>query len=253
MHHRNLAGRSVAALGLGDISFARAAARGHDANDVVRRVHDALELAIDVLELAPEPDVEHAVGDAVRGLRARDRAVVAMFDSRASFPARRSARADPSALRARRVSRRASRATRLDALPLVQLPLRTSWRASSAWAELQGTCERLIREGQGPRVGALIAEPDAHATEDGEGTTPAQASSFADALRDDPASSLFALAPTSAAEPAPKLLHPLAEPWLAALAVEFSLCARGSAPVLAAAPTHAIFARRPLAGGALAR
>src|ERR1700753_82260 len=75
MRMRTLAGRSVAAIGLGDVSFARATARNHDPAEVVRRVHDALELSIDVIDVAGEPDARRAVGEAIRTLRARARAV----------------------------------------------------------------------------------------------------------------------------------------------------------------------------------
>jgi hypothetical protein len=39
-------------------------------------------------------------------------------------------------------------ATRLDALPLVQLPLRPAWLASPAWPDLVGSCARLVEEGK---------------------------------------------------------------------------------------------------------
>jgi aryl-alcohol dehydrogenase-like predicted oxidoreductase len=198
MRERSLAGRSVAAVGLGDVSFARAAARGHDIGEVTRRVHEALEASIDVIDLAPEPDVERAVGEAVRALRARDRAVVATkippFDRGGLPVAYVQARVEASL-----------RATRFDGMPLVQLPVDAELRASSAWPDLQGTCERLVREGKVLAWGAIVD----HTT-------------------------------------------PLVEPWLSSLAIDFSLCARGSAAVLEASATHAIFARRVLAGGALA-
>jgi aryl-alcohol dehydrogenase-like predicted oxidoreductase len=148
-----------------------------------------------VIDLSAEPDVERAVADAVRSLRARDRAVVAT-----KIPPLD--RGLPVAYVQARVEA-SLRATRFDALPLAQLPVSAALRTSSAWPELQGTCERLVREGKVLAWGAIVDES-------------------------------------------------LVEPWLASLAIDFSLCARGTAAVLEAAPTHAIFARRVLAGGALA-
>ncbi|HEY0250366.1 MAG TPA: hypothetical protein VGC41_02525, partial [Kofleriaceae bacterium] len=52
------------------------------------------------------------------------------------------------------------RGTKLDALPLVQLPLRAAWRSSSAWADFVGTCARLVQEGKVMRWGARLTDAD---------------------------------------------------------------------------------------------
>jgi aryl-alcohol dehydrogenase-like predicted oxidoreductase len=110
-------------------------------------VHAALEAGLDVLETAE--DAEALVGGAVRDLRVRDRVVVAC-----RVPALAPAGARPGLvdrLPAGHVRARveaALRATRLDAIPLVQLELQATWRASSAWPELTGACARLVREGK---------------------------------------------------------------------------------------------------------
>ncbi|HEY1817659.1 MAG TPA: aldo/keto reductase [Kofleriaceae bacterium] len=247
MRTRTVAGRTVAAIGLGDVSFARAAARNHDVGDVVRRVHDALELAIDVIDVAAEPDTLRAVGDAVRATRARDRAVIAttvrLPDVRDIGGLQAGVEAD-------------LRASKLDAMPLVQLPLPVSWLAHRAWPELAGACDRLAREGKVLAWGAIVAS----------GAGPGTIVDRADVTNEEPppppdpldiagfattGSGLFvpSTAPPPAA-PKPKLEHPLALPMFASLAIDFSLCEREAAPLLAIA-SHAIFARRPLAGGAL--
>src|SRR5512146_1737558 len=139
MRMRSIAGHSVPAVGLGDVSLARASARGRDPAEVVRRVHDAIEAAIDVIEIAD--DAEAAVGEVVRSLRARDRVIVATRIAPAGERGGLHER-----LPARYVQERVEaslRATRLDAIPLVQLPVRAAWRAHSAWPELRGTCDRL--------------------------------------------------------------------------------------------------------------
>ena len=230
-----MAGRTVAAIGLGDVSFARAAARNHDVADVVRRVHDALELAIDVIEVADEPDALRAVGDAVRATRARDRAVIV---TTVRLPDVRDVRGLQAQVEA------SLRATKLDGLPLVQLAPRVAWLGLSAWAELAGACERLVREGKVLAWGAVI---DAGDVAIGEAPKPPPDPVFATT-----ASGLFipSASPEPVAAPAPKLAHPLALAMFGSLAVDFSLCARDAAPVLAA--TQAVLAHRPLAGGALA-
>lgn len=116
-------------VGAGDVSLARSAARGVDAFDVERALHEAIGAGIDVIDVAAEPDAEHLVGEAVRALRVRDRAIVAcrMPDSRGL----------------QNHVEASLRATRLEVLPLVQLPLQ---RAPSP--DLAGACERLVREGK---------------------------------------------------------------------------------------------------------
>src|ERR1700753_3602895 len=77
MRTRDLAGRPIATVGLGEVSLARSSKRGREPAEVVRRVHDALEASLDLIDVAPEEDSERAVGEAVRALRMRDRAIVA--------------------------------------------------------------------------------------------------------------------------------------------------------------------------------
>ena len=212
MRTRDLAGQPIATVGLGDVSFARSSRRGRDPGDVLRRVHQALEASLDVIDVAPEEDAERAVAEAVRALRVRDRAIVATrLPALAELPsggATRDTLLDR--LPPRYVVDRVEaglRATRLDALPLVQLPLRASWRGSSAWPELVGTCARLVREGKVLRWGARGHEVEL-----------------------------------------------AAEPWLATIAIDFALCQKDAAPVIAACAGTPIVVLgcHPLAGGALA-
>jgi len=156
MRTRQLAGRSIATVGLGDVSLARSSKRGREPADVVRRVHDALEASIDLIDVAPEEDSERAVGEAVRALRLRDRAIVATRVP--ELPARD--------LPLRYIVERVEaslRATKLDVMPLVQLPLRASWLVTPQWPELAATCARLVREGKvlhwGVRVSETSADP----------------------------------------------------------------------------------------------
>ncbi len=234
---RSLAGRAVAAIGLGDVSFTRAAARNHDPGEVVRRVHEALEHAIDVIDVAPEPDVERAVGEAVRAVRARDRAVITTTVRLADVR-------DVRAVRAQVES--SLRTTRLDGMPLVQLPVRVAWLASSAWPELLGTCERLVREGKVLAWGAVVDPADTVA----DAAPPPDPVALAGFATTGSGLLVPSASPPSSAPPPPRA-HPRARPELASLAIDFSLCAREAAPIFAVA-THAIFAHRVLAGGALA-
>ncbi|HEY3806241.1 MAG TPA: aldo/keto reductase [Kofleriaceae bacterium] len=238
MRTRTLAGRTVAAIGLGDVSFARAAARNHDVGDVVRRVHDALELAIDVIDVAAELDTLRAVGDAVRATRARDRAVIAttvrLPDVRDVGGLQAGVEAD-------------LRASKLDAMPLVQLPLPASWLAHRAWPELAGACDRLAREGKVLAWGAILDRADI--TNEAPAAPPPDPLDIAGFATTGSGLFVPSTAPPPAA-PKPQLAHPLALPLFASLAIDFSLCEREAAPLLAIA-SHAIFARRPLAGGAL--
>jgi aryl-alcohol dehydrogenase-like predicted oxidoreductase len=242
-----LAGRSVAAVGLGDVSFARATARNHDIADVVRRVHDALELSIDVIDVAAEPDALRAVGDAIRTLRARDRAVaittVRLPDLRAIAFVEEQIEAN-------------LRASKLDALPLVQLPVRAAHLARLEWPELLFALERIAREGKVVAWGIVVDRDDVGEARDA-GDEPPEPPQDPLGLAGftTTSSGLFVPSvapPASAAKPVDKLAHPLALPLAASLAIDFSLCDRTFEPVLAARSSHAIFAHRPLAGGALA-
>ena len=212
MRTRTLAGQSITSVGLGDVSFKRSSRRHRDPAEALRRVHEALEASIDLIDVAPEEDTERAVADAVRALRVRDRAIIAtrlpeLTELPGGAPTRdRMLERLPLRYVIERVDS-VLRNTKLDALPLVQLPLHASWRTSSAWAELVGTCARLVRDGKVLRWGAIASEPE-----------------IAD------------------------------EPWLASIAISFSLCQRDAVPLLAACAQKpiAVLARYPLAGGGLA-
>ncbi len=217
MRQHPLGELAITCVGCGDVRLAAAAARNVDAREVERAVHTALELGITLVEAGDEEAAERLCGDAVRALRLRDRvAVVCRVPELAPRPGAPRRDVLPERLPAAYVQQRIEaslRATRLEILPLAQLPVRAAWRASPAWPELAGTCARLVREGKVLAWGALCAG-DAD---------------------DDPAA-LAALA---------------AEPWLASLSIPYSLCERRAEPVLTAAG-KLVFARRPLAGGALA-
>jgi aryl-alcohol dehydrogenase-like predicted oxidoreductase len=142
-------------MGTGDVSLARSASRNVDVGDVTRALHAALAAGLRVVDVAPEPDSEQLVGEAVRALRLRDEAFVVC-----RVPALASARDVLSErLPVRYVQDRveaALRATRLDVLPLVLLQVRAFWRSSTAWPELLGMCARLAREGKLLHTGALV-------------------------------------------------------------------------------------------------
>lgn len=143
---------SITAIGTGDICLARSAARRVDHGEVARTLHAALEAGLDLVDASP--DAEELAGDAVRSLRVRDRAILA---TRVPAIGTRDVLSDR--LPARYVQdrvERSLRATRLDAIPLVQLPVRACWRSSSAWPELAGTAARLVREGKVLRWGAIL-------------------------------------------------------------------------------------------------
>jgi len=204
--------------GVGDLSLAIAADRGVDAREVERALHHALELGLSLVDVHPgELDSEKLAAASVRALRARDRVVITttvpVVPLRPGGPPRRDVL--PDQLPARYVVEQIEtvlRATKLEALPLVQLPLAPAWRRSSAWAELAGTCTRMIREGKALAFAARLdtVDPDDADTR--------------------------ALA---------------ADPWFAALSVVHSLCERGIEPLLPSIKIP-VLARRPLAGGALA-
>ncbi|MEP6865408.1 MAG: aldo/keto reductase [Deltaproteobacteria bacterium] len=278
MRTRQLAGRPVATVGLGEVSLERSSKRGRDPAEVVRRVHDALEASLDLIDVAPEEDSERAVGEAVRALRLRDRAIVATRVVEVSERDTVQDRLPP-----RYVTERveaALRTTRLDVLPLVQLPLRASWIVTPAWPELVGTCARLVREGKvlhwGVRVSETSADPipavpkrpprtiaDAAALLESEAARPRSSLILLpdEAVAADPALAIAVALTRNAGAPAPiadgALTHPamlfLDESWLATLAVELSMCRRDAlALVAAAAGKKPVLALRPLEGGALA-
>jgi aryl-alcohol dehydrogenase-like predicted oxidoreductase len=216
---RRLGSTTITAIGSGDLCLPTSASRGVPARDVEHALHEAIGFGIALFDVAPDPDSEKLAGDAVRAERARDRVVIAtrvpVLDERPGAPRRDTL---PERLPVPYLQHRveaALRATRLDALPLVQLALRPAWRASPAWSELVGTCARLVREGKVLAWGAWLDEP---AVDD---------------------------------ETAPALL---AEPWLTAASVVYHLCDRRAGPLLAAATQRelCVLARQPLGGGALA-
>jgi aryl-alcohol dehydrogenase-like predicted oxidoreductase len=143
---------SITAIGSGDICLARSAARRVDHGQVARTLHAALEAGLDLVDASP--DAEELAGDAIRSLRLRDRAILAT-----RVPAIGTRDVLSERLPARYIQDRVERtlrATHLDALPLVQLPVRAFWRSSSAWPELAGTAARLVREGKVLRWGAIV-------------------------------------------------------------------------------------------------
>jgi aryl-alcohol dehydrogenase-like predicted oxidoreductase len=168
------------------------------------------------------------------------------------------------------------RATKLDVLPLVQLPLRAAWRGSSAWPELVGWCARIIREGKvlnwAVRVGetsrdAMPAIPRVHralaGTPEKEAPAPRPPGSLImlpdEAVLADPALAIAVelsrgTAPTPVADDA-EVKHPAVgffdEPWLTALAIDFAMCARDALALIASSKIP-VLALHPLAGGALA-
>jgi aryl-alcohol dehydrogenase-like predicted oxidoreductase len=160
---RRLGDHMVTAIGGGDLCLATSASRGIAARDVERALHEALEFGITLFDVAGDADSERLAGEAVRAQRARDRVVVAtrvpILAERPGTPRRDVL---PERLPAAYVQRRVEaslRATRLEVLPLVQLPLHPAWLASPAWAELAGTCARLIHEGKVLAWGAMLDAP----------------------------------------------------------------------------------------------
>lgn len=248
---------SLPAVGSGDVSVSRALKRGLDAFDVRRAVDHVIEAGLDLIDIAAEEAAEQLVADAIRSLRVRDRVIAAYrvpaIAHRLGIPTRDTLpeRLPPAYIVARVES--LLRATRLDALPLAQLTLRATWRSSTAWPEVVGTCARLVREGK-----------------------VLDWSAFIDTIEDD----------------TPDLV---AESWLTAISIPYSLCERAGDAILDAvagnlpaaeppapppptpapgsliltpfdivppapppiagpirAPNIKVLARRPLAGGALA-
>jgi aryl-alcohol dehydrogenase-like predicted oxidoreductase len=155
-------GPTVTAIGCGDVSLGIAAARGIDKSEVERALHEAIELGITFVDVHDEQDAERMAGNAMRTFRVRDRLVIAtrvpVIAERPGAPRRDVL---PERLPARYVQEcveASLRATKLEALPLVQLPVHPAWRASSAWPELAGMCARLVREGNVMRWGLIVDE-----------------------------------------------------------------------------------------------
>jgi aryl-alcohol dehydrogenase-like predicted oxidoreductase len=208
--------RAIAAIGCGDVSLARAAARGIDAGDVALALREAIDAGIDLVDVAE--DGERVVGDVVRAARARDRVVVACRVA----PTEQTP--DPRYVQARVED--SLRATRLDAIPLCQLALRSTWRTHASWADLRGACARLVHEGKVLRWGAIV---DAHDADVIDRAAP----------------------PLGGAADRAQVL--VIEDWLATASFAYSVCARDADDAMAAARAAGavVLAREPLAGGAL--
>jgi aryl-alcohol dehydrogenase-like predicted oxidoreductase len=67
----------VTAIGGGDLCLATSAARGVAARDVERALHEAIVFGITLFDVAADADSEKLAGNAVRAQRVRDRVVVA--------------------------------------------------------------------------------------------------------------------------------------------------------------------------------
>ncbi len=219
VRQRALGTASVTAVGIGEVSLVTADRRGLDARDVERAVTEALELGITLLEVAAEEAAERGCADVIRTLRMRDRVVLAtrvpLVSERVGVPIRDVLQDRLPALYVQERVEATLRATRLDALPFAQLPLQITWRASTAWPELVGTCARLVQEGKVMQWGALV-DPTESTGRDGE----------------------------------PDLATQLAaEPWLVGVQAPYNLCDRAAEPLIAS--KLCVLARHPLAGGAL--
>ena len=166
MWPRSLSARMI---GAGEVSLSRSAVRGVDASELARAVHATLVANIDLIEVAPDEDAERLVGDALRALRLRDRALPMIRVRALSEEPSGSATRD--VLRERLPARyiqerveRALRATRLDVLPIVAIELRAAWRTGASWPELVDACARLVRDGKVIAYAAYIEriEDDTH-------------------------------------------------------------------------------------------
>ena len=164
MRQRKLEELPVTVVGCGDVRLATAAARGRDRSDVARALHEALSFGIKLVEVSEEADAERLCGDAIRSLRLRDTVVLASrVPTVPPVPGRPHRDVLPERLPAGYVQERIEatlRTTRLDVLPLVQLPVRAAWRASTAWPELAGACARLVREGKVMHYAAFLDDLD---------------------------------------------------------------------------------------------
>ncbi|MFN0245981.1 MAG: aldo/keto reductase [Kofleriaceae bacterium] len=281
-----LGDRTVSTAGCGDVSLDIAASRGVDRRDTERALTVALELGLSIVDVHPgEDDAERLAGEVIRTLRLRDTVVTSTTVPLRAGRDTPIERLPPAYLVARVEA--ALRTTKLDALPLVQLPLRPAWLSSKVWLELEGTAARLIREG---KVLAWGVRLDADEHPDREAGAPSGQGSHESGRasdRDEP--------PPERREISAELRALLAIPWFVSLSVPYSLCDRGAEPLIAAAtapvpsgpeappvaqappssslilsafditapiPTLAapmrrstplaVFARHPLAGGALA-
>lgn len=231
--------RDVTVVGLGTRGLG-GGLRGIEPEDVARVVSAAIELGGTLVDVSPAwPASLQVTGEAVRGLRARDRVCVACLvpplSARSSLAGAIAAAVPSSTLILPAATRRSAalsaaraqppgyvqktvedalRALRAEALPLAWLGgWRDAWLDEKVWPELHGTLVRLVREGKVLAWG--VAAPD-----DAPG----------DAVR------------------------AVAEPWVAAVSARYSLFDRAAADELlpaAAAAGVAVVAREPLARGAL--
>ncbi len=223
------------------------------ARDLERALHEAIGLGISLFDVAAHPDSERLVGDAVRDQRARDRSVVVTrLPPLAPLPGRPARDTLPERLPAGYLQERVEaslRATRLDALPLVLLPLAVGWRGSTAWPELVGTCARLVREGKALAWGAWIDEGGLVPGPPRPPPRPTSTSLLGFDVADD-------REPEVTPAPPPVAIALLDEPWLTALSVPFNLCDRRAQALIDLArrrePAMPVLARQPLAGAALA-
>ncbi len=159
MRSVRLGDRSVPAVGSGDVSLSIAASRGVDRRDVERALTVALELGLSLVDIHPgEDDAERLAGEVIRSLRMRDSAIAAVTIPLLAGRDTPIERLPPRYIQARVET--ALRNSKLDALPLVQLPLRPAWLSSKVWLEIEGTAARLIREGKVLAWGARLDAND---------------------------------------------------------------------------------------------
>jgi aryl-alcohol dehydrogenase-like predicted oxidoreductase len=160
---RRLGGQDIPAVGGGELSLAISAARGVPARELEIAVHEAIAFGISMFDVVADADSEKLAGTAVRAQRVRDRVVIAtrvpLVAPRPGAPARDVLPERLPVLYVQDRIEASLRASRLDALPLAQLPVRPAWLGSRAWPELVGTCARLVREGKVLAWGALLDEP----------------------------------------------------------------------------------------------
>lgn len=148
-------------VGLGEVSFALAEKRGVDHQTVERIVSHAIELGLDHVEVDRDLDVERRVGAIVKSLRARDRVTVATRLATAEHAAADAELARQIPFRTMKIQvDDMLRASQLEVLPLVYVPLRTGWETVSAWHELVGTCAQLVTAGKVLAWGARLDDPD---------------------------------------------------------------------------------------------
>jgi aryl-alcohol dehydrogenase-like predicted oxidoreductase len=214
---RRLGDIEVPAVGCGDVSLARAAARGIDAPEVERALGEALERGLALVDVAHDADSERLVGTVVRALGVRDRAVVAT-----RIPI--GWRWQPAAFH--REVDACLRATRLEPLPIVQVVIDPDLTSGTEWAEIAETCAQRTTAGDVVRWGAMIERDPREPAPRGD----------------------------AAASAARDLCAALTARSFVAVHVVFNACEREEAALVDAALAAglAVLAARPLAGGALA-